>query len=117
MINEEKETCIKDLFINRDLQVLASLRKAILKQREWEATHEDPLNRKRRERVEQSIDRRLNALMENIGEDGQDRLIRAANRFLELAEQKAIAMDRCEDGTYTLTDPEKKPEEKESPSN
>lgn len=43
--------------------------------------------------------------MKNIGEDGQDRLIRAINRFLELAEQKAVTIYRRKDGTYTLTDP------------
>ena len=109
MIVEEKETGLMYPFINRGLQALASLRKTILKQKEWETTHEDPLNRKRRERMEQNIDRRFNALMENIGEDGQDRLIRAMNRFLELAEQKAVAMYRREDGTYTLTSPQEKP--------
>jgi len=108
MIAEEKESGIKYPVLNRDLQALAALRKAILKQKEWEATHEDPLKRKRFERMEQTMNRRFSRLIENFGEDGQDRMIRAANRLLELAEQKAVSMYREEDGTYTVTDPEEK---------
>jgi len=96
-------------FSSRDLQALASLRKAILKQKEWEATHEDPLNRKRREGIEKDIDRRFNAVMDNIGEDGRDRMVRALNRFLELAEQKALTAYRKEDGTYELVNPREEP--------
>lgn len=111
MIAEEKESGVKYPFISRDLQALASLRKAILKQKEWEATHEDPLKRKRRKRMEKDLDWRFRAVMDNFGEDGRDRMIRALNRFLELAEQKAVPMYRKADGTYTLTDPEEKPGE------
>jgi hypothetical protein len=109
MIDEEKETGVKYPFINRDLQALANLRKAILKQKEWELTHEDPLKRKEYEKMGKRIERRFNGLMEYLGEDGQDRMIRAADRFLELAEQHVLTMYRKEDGTYTLVDPEKKP--------
>ena len=44
MIAEERETGIKYPYLKRDLQALATLRKAILKQKEWESTHADPLN-------------------------------------------------------------------------
>jgi hypothetical protein len=111
MIVEEKETGVRYPFINRDLQALANLRKAILKQREWESIHGDSLIRKRRERMEENIDRRFNSLMESLGEDGRDRMIRAADRFLELAEQKALIAYRKEDGTYTFTNPEEKQKE------
>jgi hypothetical protein len=94
MIAEEKETGVKYPYLYRDLQALANLRKAILKQKDWEATHEDPLNRKRYERMKQRMERRFNGLIKNIGKDGQDRLIRAAHRFLELAEQKALTCIR-----------------------
>ena len=109
MISEEKETWVKYSFINRDLQALASLRKAILKQREWEGTHEDPMNRKRYQRMTITMDKKFNSLMENLGEDGQDRLLKAANRFLKLAEKKAVTMYKKEDGTYSLIAPEEKP--------
>lgn len=109
MIAEEKETGVKYPHLNRDLQALGSLRKAILRQSEWETIHEDPLKRKKYERMEQTVDRRFNRLMENLGEDGRDRMIRAANRFLELIEQKSVPLYQKEDGTYTLTNPEEKP--------
>ena len=48
------------------------------------------MSRIRRKRMEQRIDRRFNALIESLGEDGRDKMIRAADRFLELAEQKAL---------------------------
>lgn len=114
MITEEKETGVRYPFINRDLQALAILRKAILKQNEWEAAHKDFLNRKKYERMTQRMDRRFNTLMENIGEDGQDRLIRAMDRFLELVEQRALPAFRKEDGTYELVNPQEKPKESTS---
>ena len=55
--------------------------------------------------MEQRIDARFNSLMESLGEDRRDRMLRAANRFLELAEQKALIAYRKEDGTYSLTNP------------
>ena len=50
----------------------------------------------------ETLDRRFNALMENIDEDGQDRLLRFTNKFLELVEQNAPIMRREKDGTYSL---------------
>lgn len=114
MLVEEKETGVKFPFLNRDMSALASLRKTLLREKEWAATHEDPLKQKKRERMEKSIDRRFNALMENIGEDGQERLAMAINRFLELAEEKTLTVYRKEDGTYTLVNPEEKPRESTS---
>lgn len=108
MIAEERESGVKYPYINRDLQALASLRKGILKQREWEGTHGDALNRKRYERMTQTMDGRFKGFLERVGENGQDRLIRAANRFLELVEQKALTMHKKEDGTYTMIKSEEK---------
>ena len=62
----------------------------------------------------QTIDRRFKGLMENIGENGADKMVKAAYRFLELAEQKALTAYRKEDGTYTLTDPQEKQKEQTS---
>ena len=102
MIAEEKETGVKYPFINRDLQALASFRKAILKQKEWEATHEEPLNRRRYQKMAQRIDRRFNNLMESLGTEGQSRMIEGADRFLQLVEERAVTMHEKEDGTYNL---------------
>jgi hypothetical protein len=41
--------------------------------------------------------------MDNIGEDGRDRLLKAMERMLELAEEKALIMYKKEDGTCELT--------------
>ena len=114
MIAEEKETGVRYPHINRDLQALASLRKAILKQKEWDSTHDDPLKRKEYERMEKRMDRRFKGLLEYLGDDGQDRLIQSMDKFLELVEKEALPMYRKGDGTYTLSDPEER--QKESPS-
>lgn len=111
MISEEKETGMKYPFLNRDLQALATLRKAILKQKEWEATHEDPLKRERRKRMEQNMGRKFDALMQNFDENGRDRLIKAAERMLELAEERSLIMYKKEDGTYAPVSPEEEPNE------
>jgi len=60
----------------------------------------DPLKQKEYQKIKERTEKMFDGLMENIGEDGRDRAVRTANRFLELAEQKALPMYRCEDGTY-----------------
>jgi hypothetical protein len=55
MMNEENETGVKYPFINRDLQALASLRKAILKQKEWSLTHDDPIKLREDQLLKESI--------------------------------------------------------------
>lgn len=106
MIAEEKETGMRYPYINRDLQALASLRKTILKQKEWDSSHDDPLKRREYERRDKIMERRFHALMDELGEEGQARVVRAAERFLELAEQRGIIMCRTEDGTYVPVDTE-----------
>jgi len=102
MIAEERETGVKYPYINRDLQALAILRKAILKQKDWESSNLDPLKQRDYQKIKERIDRRFNNWMEELGEDGQERMIKIADRFLELVEQHAVPMYRKEDGTYTL---------------
>jgi hypothetical protein len=114
MLVEEKETGVKYPFLNRDLQALAALQKAILKQMEWERNHKDLLNQKKYERMTKTMDMRFNNLLENLGQNGQDRLLKSINKFLELVEQKTLTTYRKEDGTYTLTNPEEKPKESTS---
>jgi len=81
--------------------------KGPLKQKEWKATHEDPLKQKRRERMEQEIDTKFNTFMDNIGEDGWEGSLKALDRMLELVEQKSVLARRKEDGTYELIKPDK----------
>ncbi len=64
--------------------------------------------------MEQTTDRRFNRLMEGITEDNRERMIKAANKFLELIEQKAVPLYQREDRTYTLTNPEEKQDESTS---
>jgi hypothetical protein len=49
----------------------------------------DPLKQKEYQKIKERTEKMFDGLIENIGEDGRDR---AANRFLELAEQKALTM-------------------------
>jgi hypothetical protein len=64
--------------------------------------------------MQQTMGRRFNGLLQYLGEAGQNRMIEAANKFLELAEKKAVPVYRCEDGTHTLTNPQEKPKESTS---
>lgn len=45
--------------------------------------------------------------MEYPGDDGQDKMIRAADKFLELVEKKVLSTNREEDGCYELTESDK----------
>jgi hypothetical protein len=102
MISEERKTGVCYPYINRDLQALASLRKAILKQKEWESTHSDPLRRKGYERVKARMGKRFNGFIETLGDEGRERVIQWADKFLELVEQNAVTMEQKEDGTNIL---------------
>jgi hypothetical protein len=59
--------------------------------------------------MEERIDKRFNALMTNLGEDGGARMMRAADRFLELVEQHALTGRLKEDGSYEIINPQEKP--------
>lgn len=55
--------------------------------------------------------RKFDALMQNFDENGRDRLIKAAERMLELAEERSLIMYKKEDGTYAPVSPEEEPNE------
>ena len=109
MIAEEKETGVKYPFINRDVQALAGLRKAILKQRDWDSSHIDPQKEKGYQEINKRIERRFNNLMGIFDEHRPDQFIRAADRFLQMCEEKCLTMEEKDDGTYVVIEPEKTP--------
>jgi hypothetical protein len=103
MLREEKESGTRYPYLARDVQGLASLRKAILK---WEVSHPDPLGRKESEKIRSRMDRQFKGLLSNLSDDGE-RVIRAAERFLQMAEEQALTLQKNEDGTYTAVEDEK----------
>jgi hypothetical protein len=58
--------------------------------------------RKEYQKIKQRIEKRFNGFLKDLGEDGQERLIRWADKFLELAEQNALTAEEKEDGTYAI---------------
>jgi len=105
MMEEERATGIKYPYINKDVQALASLRKAIVKQRDWEMRHGDPMTGKQYEVVKKRIEKRFDGFMNSFNENSHLRLIAMTDRFLELAEKEALIMRKKDDGTISLEKP------------
>lgn len=92
IMSNEKATGQFYPYLSRDFQALASLRKAILKQRDWELKHPDPLIAINDERRKQLMERRFNLLLDMLVPEGQERIVKASERFLEAVEKHAVAM-------------------------
>lgn len=95
IIKEERETGIKYPYLNRELQGLAALRKAIIKQREYEQKHGAEIKARQNKEIEKVFKKKFDKLLPKIG-DGE-RLISAMNRFLEMAEKEAVLMEEDPD--------------------
>ena len=105
MIEREKKTGIKNPYLSRELQALATLQKVILKQRAYELTHDDPLQERRWVRRQKGIQEEFGALMKNTTNEDRDRMASTIGRFLELAKQHSVTLQIGPDGKYIM--PEK----------
>lgn len=108
MMQEEAETGIKFPHLNRDIQTLSALSKAIVKAKECELMYGnvDPVRRRKAERLKQRIDSRMQALIDYLGPDGRSELIEANKQLLENIEKRGLyEMEEGEDGIIRVTDP------------
>jgi hypothetical protein len=104
MMKEEQETGIKFPHLNRDIQALASLRKSIIKQRDWQLIHGDSVQAQNELNMEKNIKRKFDGLLEYLGDDSQKRLICMMHNFLEMAEKIAIPGEINAEGKLILDD-------------
>ena len=104
MMKEEQETGIKFPHLNRDVQALASLRKSIIKQRDWEILHGDSIEAQKNKVIEDRIKRKFDGLLEYLGDDGQKRLICMMNNFLEMVDKIAVPMEFNAKGEFVVVD-------------
>ncbi len=110
MMIEESELNIKHQNLSRDLQALATLSKAIMKQKEFEIKYEneDPIKRRRLERRQKSIQKRFDRFVDDYlpTEERRNSFLKVTERFLELAEEHAILATRGPDGKLKLVNSE-----------
>ena len=97
---EEKKTGIHFPYLNRDIQALASLRKSILKQKDWELQHEDLIQAEKEKKIKKKFDN----LMDTLGDEGRNRLVSMTTRFLEMVDKLAVPMERNADGKFVRVD-------------
>ncbi len=73
---------------------------AIMMPKEWDLIQEgnDPSKRRKVERMRQRMGMQFESLIDHLGDDGQERLVKAMGRFLELAEERAISVTVLPDG-------------------
>ena len=107
MMAEERETGVRYSNLSKELQSLSALTKSLIKAKDFSMRHEgmDPIETKRRERMERRIDRRFKNLMSGMSEDGKSAMVEAADRFLQLCEEDALILHVDKDGRKRLVKP------------
>jgi hypothetical protein len=98
----EEEQGIRHPNLNRDMQALAALSKQLTKDKEFFLAHpnEDPVRKREEQIKDKKRKQQFDAILASLPDDGE-RIIKAADRFLELAMERAVlvAFDP-ETGTY-----------------
>jgi hypothetical protein len=107
MMAEEKKTGTHFPHLNRDIQALTSLRKSVLKHKEWEFQHADLIQAENRKNIEKNIKDKFDRLLVTLGDDGQERIINMTTRFLEEIDKLAVPMVRKADGEWVIVDENK----------
>lgn len=105
MLEEERRTGVKFPYLNRDLQALAALEKVIFKQKTFEMFYDDPVKRKKLERLKMKMEAKFGAWMDQLGEDGRMKMVNALGKFLEYAEQHSVPIERGPDGQMRIIEP------------
>ena len=107
MMNEEQETGIKHTSLSRELQALSTIMKCQMKLKEWHIMNEgnDPVKRRRLERMKRRFEKPFGAILESIGEEGRNRLLEASSKLLEDLERHAVEGEIGPDGKLRLVKP------------
>jgi hypothetical protein len=107
IMEEEQETGMKHAALSRDIHALTALIKAVTKAKEWTFVHEgmDPIRRRRFQRVQQRVAERFTEAMDELGDSGRIRIVKAIDSFLEAVEREAVTVEVGEDGEYHLVEP------------
>jgi hypothetical protein len=104
MLAEEEKTGVRRPFLNRDLQALAALEKVLMKVRVFNLYHDDPQRQKKMAGIERDIGEKFGAAMDTIGEEGRIKIVKALDRFMELAKEHAELAEIGPDGKLRLVD-------------
>jgi len=107
MMAEERDLNVIYPTLSRDVQALSTLQKTIMKQKEFQIKNEfrDPLKLLVEEKNRKEIEGKFQRLMDRKDID-HDRLLKATQKFLELAEEKSLLMIETPNGKYRLEKPE-----------
>lgn len=107
MMVEERETGIRYTNMPKEITSLSNLMKSLIKAKEWDIVHEgmDPVKRRRLEEERRRLAGRFTELMDTLGDDGRDRMIKVLKRISELAEEHAVEVEIGPDGEYYVESP------------
>ncbi len=109
IITEEAQTGARYPYLNRDLQALAGLQKAIIKQKQFQLLHgqSDPSVVRRRELKEKQFKEGFDRFLNNFP-DGGSRVVEIAEKFIERINRNSVQLGWDEDkGHYVVHRPEK----------
>ena len=107
MLTEEERTGVRRPFLNRDLQALAALEKVLMKVRVFNLYHDDPRKQKKMAGIERDIGEKFGTVLDQMGEDGKVKIVKALDRFMELAKEHAVPAKMGRDGKLRLVIPKK----------
>lgn len=102
MLREEKELGVRFANIARDIKALTTLRKAIIKEKDFMMMHQgfNPTSQRKLERRKETIDTRFKSLMAT-GDVGNN-FIEAADLLLERFEKETLTLQTDEYGKHKL---------------
>ena len=104
MLAEEEKTGVRRPFLNRDLQALAALEKVLMKVRVFHLYHDDPVKQGRMAGLEKEIGEKFNVAIDEIGEEGKVKIVKALDRFMELVKENAKQLEEGPHGKFRLGD-------------
>ena len=84
---------------------LSTLQKLIMRQKTWEKYNDDPMKQKKMAGIERDIGEKFGTVMDQIGEEGKLKIVKALDRFMELAKEHAVPAKIGPDGKLRLVEP------------
>jgi len=104
MMDEEQETGLKNLHLNRDIQALTALNKAITKRREWEMVHSghNPVRQQKLQHQRDQLQKKFGDWLSTTDDEGRDRMLKASQHLMEMLEKNTITLERGPDGEYKI---------------
>ncbi len=113
LMRDEEQMGIRHPDINRAIQALTSLSKAITREKDWEIKNNglDPVRQREWERKRKKFDARFKNWVESMEDESKENMVKAIDKLLEECEKSAMTLEVDKDGKQRLIRPGKNADE------